>query len=184
MRHISLLFLFWKHKERRIRSPFSLYLSPPEGRNRGFRREAVARQLLREHVLAGTNTYATVEEQLDVVFCMWPVSYQIVNMWWKESRWLVLLRTYCLKLLSLTDESHEEFESGETNTYPSDSSLAFSPNDLDLLHRQFMLWHDSVFKATEVCLYVLWSLVCYITPQFKPRLKVEDKPVSPKRRKR
>jgi hypothetical protein len=57
-----------------------------ESRNNGARRGAVARQRLGKHVPPATNIHATTEELLDEVFSMQPMSYQIFNMQWKESR--------------------------------------------------------------------------------------------------
>jgi hypothetical protein len=41
---------------------------------------AVARKWLDEKILAATNTNATIEELLDVVFSIRFVSYQIINL--------------------------------------------------------------------------------------------------------
>jgi hypothetical protein len=56
-----------------------------------------ARQRLSKHVVATTNTYS-IEELLDLMFSLWSVSYEILNMQWKHSRQLFLPRTYCVHL--------------------------------------------------------------------------------------
>jgi hypothetical protein len=53
-----------------------------------------ARQGLSKHVSAATNTSATIEELLDVLFSVKCVSYQ------RKSRRLVLPRTSCFNLIS------------------------------------------------------------------------------------
>jgi hypothetical protein len=40
----------------------------------------VARHWLDKHVPAAMNTHATIEELLDVVFSMWSLSHQMLNM--------------------------------------------------------------------------------------------------------
>jgi hypothetical protein len=55
--------------------------------------KAVATQRLGKHVPAAKTTQAIIEELLEAVLSMRPVSYQILSMYWKESRLLVLPRT-------------------------------------------------------------------------------------------
>jgi hypothetical protein len=43
--------------------------------------------------------HATVEELLDVLFSVWFMLRVILNIYWKEVRWLVLPRTSCLIIL-------------------------------------------------------------------------------------
>jgi hypothetical protein len=61
-----------------FRSTFSLPCSPQ--RMKAGIRELKKTALARQHVPAATNTRATVEQLLDVVFSMWPVSNQTLNM--------------------------------------------------------------------------------------------------------
>jgi hypothetical protein len=41
---------------------------------------SIARKLLSKYIPAAMNTHATTVELLDVMFSMWPVSYQISNL--------------------------------------------------------------------------------------------------------
>jgi hypothetical protein len=50
-----------------INPPMSLYMYP----------HVVARQQLSKNIAAAMNTHATIEELLDLSFCMLSVSYQI-----------------------------------------------------------------------------------------------------------
>jgi hypothetical protein len=66
-----------------MRSFFCLCDPPPQLVKAGIvepEETVVARQRLGNHFPAATNTHATVEELMDVVFSMRSVSYQILNM--------------------------------------------------------------------------------------------------------
>jgi hypothetical protein len=56
------------------------------------------RRRLGKHLPAATNTHIRTE-LTDVVFSVRSVSYQILNMQWKESRRLVLPRASCVMLI-------------------------------------------------------------------------------------
>jgi hypothetical protein len=57
----------------------------------------IARKRLRKLFPAAKTKHATTEEMFGAVFTIWSVSYQIISMLRKQSRRLVLPRSYCNK---------------------------------------------------------------------------------------
>jgi hypothetical protein len=78
-----------------MRSPLCLSPVTPESGIVEPEETAVARQRLCKYFPAATNTTVTIEKQLDVVFSMRSVSYQIPNICdWFFPEILVILRSH------------------------------------------------------------------------------------------